>query len=99
MPFVGQEIAQGGEEKGAKPAALRIARFGALAFAKSWHRSAGRCLLLSFHYDILDGLEPDRIVDTASGQFSGRGLRRPPFHSRYSPDGRLLVARCDRSVM
>jgi GNAT superfamily N-acetyltransferase len=58
----------------------QIARFGALAFSKSWRRTAGRCVLLSCHYDILDWLEPDWIFDTASGQFSGRGLRRrPPF--------------------
>ncbi len=58
----------------------QIARFGALAFAKSWRRTAGRCVLLSCHYDILDWLEPDWIFDTATGQFSGRGLRRrPPF--------------------
>ena len=50
----------------------------ALAFSKSWRRTAGRCVLLSCHYDILDWLEPCWIFDTASGQFSGRGLRRRP---------------------
>src|ERR1035437_2876997 len=30
----------------------QIARFGALAFAKAWKRTAGKCVLLSCHYDI-----------------------------------------------
>ena len=52
-------------------------------------RTAGRCVLLSCHYDILDWLEPDWIFDTATGQFSGRGLRRrPPFELKiYQTDG------------
>jgi GNAT superfamily N-acetyltransferase len=62
----------------------QIARFGALAFAKSWKRLArkggNQCVLLSCHYDIIDWLEPDWIFDTATGQYSGRGLwRRPKF--------------------
>jgi hypothetical protein len=32
----------------------KIARFGALAFAKSWKRGGWQCVLLSCHYDILD---------------------------------------------
>ena len=32
----------------------QIARFGALAFQKSWRRTAGKCVLLSCHYDIID---------------------------------------------
>jgi len=61
----------------------------ALAFSKSWRRTAGRCVLLSCHYDILDWLEPCWIFDTASGQFSGRGLRRRPSFDLhiYQTDG------------
>lgn len=62
----------------------QIAKFGALAFAKSWKRTAKegghKCVLLSCHYDIIDWLEPDWIFDTATGRYTGRGLwRRPKF--------------------
>ncbi|MGN7832676.1 GNAT family N-acetyltransferase [Pseudoxanthomonas sp. 22568] len=60
----------------------QIARVGAMAFAKSWRRGAGQAVLLSCHYDILDWVEPDWILDTASGKFerakAGRRLRRRP---------------------
>jgi hypothetical protein len=58
----------------------QIARFGALAFAKSWRRGGGQCVLLSCHYDIIEWLEPDWVFDTATGKYSGRNLwRRPTF--------------------
>lgn len=62
----------------------QIARFGALAFAKSWKRVAkaggNQCVLLSCHYDIIDWVEPDWVFDTATGKYAGRGLwRRPRF--------------------
>ena len=58
----------------------QIARFGALAFQKAWRRTAGQCVLLSCHYDIVDWLEPDWVYDTATGKYAGRGLwRRPSF--------------------
>lgn len=56
----------------------QIAKVGALAFGKAWKRGDGQAVLLSCHYDIVDWLQPDWIYDTASGQFSGRGLRRRP---------------------
>lgn len=57
----------------------QIAKFGALAFAKAWRRTGGKCVLLSCHYDILEWLEPDWVFDTATGKFSGRSLQRPKF--------------------
>lgn len=58
----------------------QIAKFGALAFQKSWRRTAGQCVLLSCHYDIIDWVEPDWVFDTAAGKYSGRGLwQRPRF--------------------
>ena len=58
----------------------QIARFGALAFSKAWKRTAGQCVLLSCHYDVIDWLEPDWIFDTATGKYAGRSLwRRPQF--------------------
>lgn len=60
----------------------QIARIGAMAFAKAWRRGAGRAVLLSCHYDVLDWIEPDWIFDTATGAFeraeAGRRLRRRP---------------------
>ncbi|MBI5693663.1 MAG: ABC transporter ATP-binding protein [Verrucomicrobia bacterium] len=56
----------------------QIARIGALAFAKAWRRSGGRAVLLSCHYDILEWIEPDWVLDTATGQFTGRALWRRP---------------------
>lgn len=58
----------------------QIAKFGALAFQKAWKRTAGKCVLLSCHYDIVEWVEPGWIYDTASGKYSGRSLwRRPKF--------------------
>lgn len=58
----------------------QIAKFGALAFQKSWKRGGGKCVLLSCHYDIIDWVEPDWVFDTATGSYSGRALwRRPKF--------------------
>jgi len=58
----------------------QIARIGALAFGKAWRRSGSKAVLLSCHYDIIDWLEPDWILDTATGKYSGRSLwRRPSF--------------------
>lgn len=58
----------------------QIARFGALAFQKAWRRTAGRCVLLSCHYDVIDWVEPDWILDTSTGKYAGRSLwRRPRF--------------------
>jgi GNAT superfamily N-acetyltransferase len=62
----------------------QIAKFGALAFQKAWRRTSertsGQCVLLSCHYDIVEWVEPDWVYDTATGQYSGRGLwRRPKF--------------------
>ena len=67
----------------------QIAKFGALAFQKSWRRAGGQCVLLSCHYDIIDWVEPDWIFDTATGKYSGRSLwRRPKFELEiFQTDG------------
>lgn len=56
----------------------QIARIGAGAFAKAWRRTGGQAVLLSCHYDIAEWLEPDWIFNTATGEFTGRGLQRRP---------------------
>jgi GNAT superfamily N-acetyltransferase len=58
----------------------QIAQIGAGAFQKAWRRTGGQAVLLTCHYDVLDWLEPDWVYDTATGEFTGRGLwRRPRF--------------------
>lgn len=58
----------------------QIAKIGAHAFAKAWRRTEGQAVLLSCHYDVLEWIEPDWVLDTATGQFTERGLwRRPRF--------------------
>jgi GNAT superfamily N-acetyltransferase len=56
----------------------QIARIGAHAFSKAWRRTGGQVVLLSCHRDIIDWVDPDWIHDPATGQFSGRYLRRRP---------------------
>lgn len=56
----------------------QIARIGASAFAKAWRKTGGQAVLLSCHYDIVEWLCPDWVLDMATGKFtSGRGLQRP----------------------
>ncbi|HEJ3623491.1 TPA: ABC transporter ATP-binding protein [Pseudomonas aeruginosa] len=56
----------------------QIARIGAGAFAKAWRRTAGRAVLLSCHYDVLDWVQPDWVYDTASGVFQWGWHRHRP---------------------
>jgi ABC-type ATPase with predicted acetyltransferase domain len=57
----------------------QIAKFGALAFQKSWRRTGGKCVLLTCHYDVLEWIEPDWVFDTSTREFSRRLLQRPRF--------------------
>lgn len=60
----------------------QIARIGSMAFAKSWRRGnpTGKVVLLTPHYDVLDWIQPDWIIDTKTGHFERGCLRRrPPF--------------------
>lgn len=56
----------------------QIAKIGAGAFAKAWRRTGGQAVLLTCHYDVIDWPQPDWIFDTATGEFTGRPLRRRP---------------------
>lgn len=53
----------------------QIARIGSQAFQKSWRRNNpnGKVVLLTPHYDILDWLQPDWVIDTKTKTFQ-RGL-------------------------
>jgi ABC-type lipoprotein export system ATPase subunit/GNAT superfamily N-acetyltransferase len=56
----------------------QIAQVGSSAFSKAWRRTKGKVILLSCHYDIIDWLCPDWIVDTNEWSFQWRCLRRRP---------------------
>lgn len=57
----------------------QIAQVGAAAFAKARRRAAtGQAVLLSCHYDIVEWLQPDWLLDTREWQFGWRSVQRPP---------------------
>lgn len=53
----------------------QIARIGSQAFQKSWRKNnpKGKIVLLTPHYDILEWLQPDWVIDTKTKTFE-RGL-------------------------
>ena len=57
----------------------QIAKIGAQAFQKAWRRSNpdGKVVLLTPHYDILDWVQPDWMIDTKTRSFHKERLRRP----------------------
>jgi ABC-type ATPase with predicted acetyltransferase domain len=56
-----------------------IAQIGSAAFSKSWRRKPqGRAVVLACHYDIIDWLQPDWVLDTREWQFQWRSLQRRP---------------------
>ena len=65
----------------------QIARVGAGAFAKGWRRHQNKqVVLLSCHYDILDWIQPDWVLDTETGCFQWGWLRqRPQFELEIYP--------------
>ena len=54
----------------------QIAKVGSQAFAKSWRKAnpKGKVVLLTPHYDILDWVQPDWVIDTKTCTFE-RGCR------------------------
>lgn len=57
----------------------QIARVGAAAFSKSWRRGAGKVVLLTPHYDVIEWLQPDWVYDTKEARFYSRDcLRQRP---------------------
>ena len=58
----------------------QIARIGTHAFQKAWRREnpAGKVVILSPHYDILDWLQPDWVIDTKDKTFDRGTPRRRP---------------------
>ena len=58
----------------------QIARIGAQAFQKAWRREnpSGKVVLLTPHYDILDWLQPDWVIDTTAKTFERDCPRQRP---------------------
>ena len=57
----------------------QIAKIGSQAFQKAWRRGnpKGKVVLLTPHYDILEWVQPDWVIDTKTKQFVKERLRRP----------------------
>lgn len=60
----------------------QIAKIGSQAFQKAWRRSNpnGKVVLLTPHYDILEWIQPDWVIDTKTKTFSKERLRRPEIN-------------------
>jgi len=56
----------------------QIAQIGAASFAKAWRRTPGQCIILSCHYDILEWLAPDWVLDTRYWEYTWGFLWRRP---------------------
>lgn len=55
-----------------------VAKIGSCAVARTIRRKNKRFVAVSCHYDIIDWLQPDWVLDTASMSFQWRCLRRRP---------------------
>lgn len=58
----------------------QIAKIGAQAFQKAWRREnpAGKVVLLTPHYDVVDWLQPDWVIDTNTKTFDRGNPRQRP---------------------
>jgi energy-coupling factor transporter ATP-binding protein EcfA2 len=67
-----------------------VARIGSAALAKAVRRRGAKFVAVTCHYDVIEWLEPDWILDMADGSLARRGLRRPEI--------RMDMARCQTSA-
>lgn len=58
----------------------QIAKIGAQAFQKAWRREnpGGKVVLLTPHYDVVDWLQPDWVIDTKTKSFTRGNPRQRP---------------------
>lgn len=58
----------------------QIAKIGAQAFQKAWRREnpSGKVVLLTPHYDVVDWLQPDWVIDTNTKTFDRGNPRQRP---------------------
>ncbi|MEM1213023.1 MAG: GNAT family N-acetyltransferase [Planctomycetota bacterium] len=70
----------------------QVAKAGSAAVAKAVRRRQGqRFVAVTCHYDVLDWLEPDWVLDMAAGKLArGRVQRRPPIDLRICQASRRL---------
>jgi hypothetical protein len=54
-----------------------VARIGSAALAKAVRGRGTKFVAVTCHYDVIDWLEPDWVVDMADRSLARRGLRRP----------------------
>jgi GNAT superfamily N-acetyltransferase len=75
-----------------------VAKVASAALAKGIKTGKIPCrfVAVTCHYDILDWLEPDWVLDTATGTVSRRLLRPGPGWQR--PSIELKIFRCDRAA-
>ena len=60
-----------------------VAKIGSAAVAKAVRRGAQRFVAVTCHYDVIDWLEPDWVLDMATGSLTRSGLwRRPSLELR-----------------
>jgi GNAT superfamily N-acetyltransferase len=69
-----------------------VARVCSAAIAKGIRsgRIAGRFVAVTCHYDVTEWLQPDWVLDMATGEFQRRCLQRPPIE--------LRIFRCRRAA-
>lgn len=69
-----------------------VAKFCSAAIAKGIHRGHLPCrfVAVTCHYDVAEWLQPDWILDMATGELTRRCLRRPPIQ--------LEVHRCEMAA-
>jgi ABC-type ATPase with predicted acetyltransferase domain len=55
-----------------------VAQIGSAAVAKSVRRAGRKLVAVTCHYDVIDWLDPDWIIEMPSGEFARRALRQRP---------------------
>lgn len=62
-----------------------VAQIGSSAIAKAVRRRKQRFVAISCHYDILEWLQPDWVLDVSTGHFARDCLQRPPINLQVQP--------------
>lgn len=55
-----------------------VAQVGSAAVAKSVRRAGRKLVAVTCHYDVIDWLDPDWVIEMPSGEFTRRALRQRP---------------------
>tara|TARA_B100000768_G_scaffold49899_1_gene48690 strand:- start:5314 stop:6006 length:693 start_codon:yes stop_codon:yes gene_type:complete len=79
----------------------QIAKIGAMAFSKSFRRTTDRrVVLLSCHYDILEYIQPDWVLDTASGEVKKKTKLEKGQKSNWTFGGSAApIGECLKSII